>query len=113
VVIVAATELTIKWNHIQGVNSLASAGQTIPFAIGIALFIRIWYVYLFKEPDPDYRKEGKGDSDDGSWSPASSKDAPELSETESWSPGGTRDFPEILRIVAAPPPARQRGRRMR
>ena len=52
VMVVTAAELTIKWNNIQGVNILGSAGQTIPFAIGVGSFVRILYVYLFKDPDP-------------------------------------------------------------
>jgi hypothetical protein len=100
VIVVAATELTIKWNQIQGVNSLASAGQTIPFAIGVALFIRIWYVYLFKDPDPKGAEHGNyrnGGSDDGSWSPGSSKDIPAIAIAEESSP-------------RYPPRARQRRR---
>ena len=49
--IITATELTIKWNKIQGVNSLTSAGQTIPLLIGIAAILRIVYVRLSKGPD--------------------------------------------------------------
>ena len=49
--IITATELTIKWNRIRGVNSLTSAGQTIPLLIGIAAILRIVYVRLFKPPD--------------------------------------------------------------
>jgi hypothetical protein len=52
IIVVTATELTIKWNNIQGVNTLNSAGQTIPFLIGVASVVRILYVYLFKGPDP-------------------------------------------------------------
>ena len=49
--IITATELTIKWNKIQGVNSLTSAGQTIPLLIGIAAILRIVYVRLSEGPD--------------------------------------------------------------
>lgn len=45
-IIITATELTIQWNCISEVNSLSSAGQTIPFLIGIAVVIRVIYVYL-------------------------------------------------------------------
>lgn len=48
--VVVATELTIHWNHVEGVNTLSSAGHTIPFAIGAALFARVFYVY-FKNPE--------------------------------------------------------------
>lgn len=50
-VITVATELTIAWNHIRNVNSLSSAGQTIPFLIGLAAVIRILYVWVFKDED--------------------------------------------------------------
>ena len=44
--VIAATELTIRWNKIQGVNSLTSAGQTIPLLIGIAAILRIAYIRI-------------------------------------------------------------------
>lgn len=44
-VIVLATELTIQWNEISGVNSLSGAGQTIPFVIGLGAVVRVFYVY--------------------------------------------------------------------
>ena len=50
-VIVAATELTIKWNNIKGVNTLSSAGQMIPFVIGVGALVRI--LYLYRNP-PEY-----------------------------------------------------------
>ncbi|KAK5016675.1 hypothetical protein LTR16_001586 [Cryomyces antarcticus] len=46
--IITATELTIYWNNITNVYSLSSAGQTIPFAIGIGALLRVVYVYAFK-----------------------------------------------------------------
>jgi hypothetical protein len=39
------TELTIKWNALRGVNSLSSAGQTIPFIVGVRSLVRVFYVY--------------------------------------------------------------------
>ncbi|ORY11073.1 hypothetical protein BCR34DRAFT_335787 [Clohesyomyces aquaticus] len=58
--VTVATELVIDWNGIENVNSLASAGQTIPFLIGLGSVIRIFYVYWF----PDDRDD---DSDGGSY----------------------------------------------
>ncbi|KAK5162395.1 hypothetical protein LTR04_003887, partial [Oleoguttula sp. CCFEE 6159] len=46
--IITATELTIYWNNITNVYSLSSAGQTIPFAIGIGALLRVVYIYAFK-----------------------------------------------------------------
>ena len=59
--VIAGTELTIKWNKIQGVNSLTSAGQTIPLLIGIATILRIAYVRTLEGPprwDDSGRWEG-------------------------------------------------------
>ncbi|KAF2817020.1 uncharacterized protein BDZ99DRAFT_7341 [Mytilinidion resinicola] len=52
-IITAATELTIHWNNITGVNSLAAAGQTILFVIGLGAVIRVFYVYLFHDEQRD------------------------------------------------------------
>ena len=46
--VTVATELTIKWNLISGVNDLTSAGQLIPFLIGVALALRVIYVGFFR-----------------------------------------------------------------
>lgn len=55
-IVLAATELTIRWNKIRGVNSLSSAGQTIPLLLGIGIFVRILYVFLFLKEDDDDRR---------------------------------------------------------
>jgi hypothetical protein len=57
--VVLATELTIKWNSIRGVNSLSSAGQTIPFVVGLGALVRIFYVYA---KPMILRRFGRGDS---------------------------------------------------
>lgn len=44
-VVVVATELTIQWNDITGLNSLDSAGQLIPFVIGSGILVRVIYVF--------------------------------------------------------------------
>lgn len=41
ILVTVATELTIDWNNIEGVNSLSGAGQTIPFFIGLGDVLRI------------------------------------------------------------------------
>lgn len=43
--VVVATELTIKWNNVTGLNSLDSAGQLIPFVIGLGILVRVFYVF--------------------------------------------------------------------
>ena len=87
VTVVTATELTIKWNNIQGVDTLASAGQTIPFAIGLASFVRIMYVYLFKDPNPHNGE-------------------PQSSNTSNESPTSPGLFPDP---ALPPPPPPRRG----
>ncbi|KAK7184393.1 hypothetical protein PSPO01_09427 [Paraphaeosphaeria sporulosa] len=47
--VTVATELTISWNEIGGVGTLSGAGQTIPFAIGLAAIVRILYVAMAYE----------------------------------------------------------------
>lgn len=47
---VVAIELTLIWNHAQGVYNISSTGQLIPFIVGLAdllktlfsLFLIIW-----------------------------------------------------------------------
>lgn len=38
---ISNTELLIKWNHIQNVNTLESTGQTIPFIVGLVSFLDV------------------------------------------------------------------------
>jgi len=45
-IVVLATELTIKWNSLRGVDTLSSAGQTIPFLIGVGALVHVFYVYV-------------------------------------------------------------------
>lgn len=49
-IVVVATELTIKWNRITDVNTLSSAGQLIPFVIGLGVVVRVLYVW--RKPGP-------------------------------------------------------------
>ncbi|KAL9073481.1 MAG: hypothetical protein Q9161_002902 [Pseudevernia consocians] len=66
--LLAATELTIRWNKIKGINTLSSAGQTIPFLIGVGALARILFVYRYG-PSPlddihSYRKPGLASATD-------------------------------------------------
>lgn len=59
-VVVTAVELLIRWNGIQNVDSVSTAGQTIPMIVGIGLVVRVLYIGL------------SGDVDDGDdWSSTS------------------------------------------
>jgi hypothetical protein len=40
-IVIIATELSIRWNNISGVNTLDSAGQLIPFLVGLFMCIRV------------------------------------------------------------------------
>jgi len=58
--VVTAVELLIRWNGIQNVDSVSTAGQTIPMIVGIGLVVRVLYIGL------------SGDVDDGDdWSSTS------------------------------------------
>jgi len=56
-VINVAVELTIVRNRIQGIHGVTSAGQLIPFIIGVGAVTRIFYVFLFGE-DKDPLEDG-------------------------------------------------------
>jgi hypothetical protein len=42
--VITATELTIQWNEIANVNSVATAGQIIPLLIGPNTVVRVFYL---------------------------------------------------------------------
>ncbi|KAH7122387.1 hypothetical protein B0J11DRAFT_507372 [Dendryphion nanum] len=46
ITVIIATELTIHWNEIDGVDTISGAGQTIPLVIGLGATIRVFYVYM-------------------------------------------------------------------
>jgi hypothetical protein len=37
--VIIAVELTLKWNHVRGVNDVTSAGQLIPLIVGLGTFV--------------------------------------------------------------------------
>lgn len=59
---VSSTELTIRWNKIQGVNNITAVGQLIPFIMGLGLFTNI--VYLLVKKYGPIRFEGGSDAQD-------------------------------------------------
>lgn len=76
--VVVFVELAIRWNSIQGVNSLDSAGQFIPFFIALAQFLSVGYKavanYMRKFADEEFdgRQPGRleaGDQQDNALSP--------------------------------------------
>jgi hypothetical protein len=42
-VLIIATELTIQWNGIKGVQNLSSVGQLIPFTLGVGGLLKVIY----------------------------------------------------------------------
>ncbi|OCL02541.1 hypothetical protein AOQ84DRAFT_443296 [Glonium stellatum] len=47
-------ELIIKWNHIQGVNTLGNTGQILPLIVGGSGLLRVLYKTLYKFIRKDY-----------------------------------------------------------
>lgn len=41
IVNVVSTELTLKWNHVEGINELSSIGQIIPLVVGVGSMIAV------------------------------------------------------------------------
>ncbi|KAI1496884.1 hypothetical protein F5X99DRAFT_47445 [Biscogniauxia marginata] len=52
-IVTAATELTIAWNKVTGVNTLDSAGQLIPFLVGLGIMGRVLYLGVLREKKND------------------------------------------------------------
>lgn len=46
VILIAAVELVIKWNHIQGVNQMGSTGQILRFVVAVGSLIGVAGEYL-------------------------------------------------------------------
>ena len=49
-------ELIIKWNHIQGVNTLGNTGQILPLIVGGSGLLRVLYKTVYKVVRKDYRQ---------------------------------------------------------
>ncbi|PMD49578.1 uncharacterized protein K444DRAFT_577322 [Hyaloscypha bicolor E] len=68
-VLVTAIELLIRWNGIQGVNSVSTSGQTIPMIVGIGLVARVLYIGISGDVDnydDDWSSSGYGSYYSGS-----------------------------------------------
>lgn len=61
-VVVTAIELLIRWNGIQGVDSVSAVAQTIPMIIGIGLITRVAYIGFSGDVDEadDWSSSGYG-----------------------------------------------------
>ncbi len=44
--LVLSVELTLRWNHIQGVNQFGTVGQLIPFVLGVSGLIKVLWAWL-------------------------------------------------------------------
>ncbi|KAH7316961.1 hypothetical protein B0I35DRAFT_434308 [Stachybotrys elegans] len=55
IIIIIATELTLSWNDVQGVDELDSAGQLIPFFIVIAVLLHVLWAYYHSSARGDLR----------------------------------------------------------
>jgi hypothetical protein len=65
--VVAATELTIEWNGIEGVGDLNSAGQLIPMLISLGLVTRVMYIKITKISDYDDSDDSDAGSSSDDW----------------------------------------------
>ncbi|TAQ90183.1 hypothetical protein B7494_g1487 [Chlorociboria aeruginascens] len=50
--VITATELSVVWNDIQGVNSVTTAGQIIPLLLGINAIVRLFYLRWYSSVYP-------------------------------------------------------------
>lgn len=41
---VLAVELTLVWNHVEGVYTVKSTGQIIPFVAGLGILVRMFWI---------------------------------------------------------------------
>lgn len=55
-VFVLMIELMIKWNKIEGVNTIRNTGQLIPLVVGASGLVRVLYKALYKAARGEYRK---------------------------------------------------------
>jgi hypothetical protein len=61
VIAVVATEVTIRWNKIRGVDSLDSVSQLVPFVIGLGQLLYVLYRSVAK-PQDDNEDEDEDES---------------------------------------------------
>lgn len=52
---VVFTEMTIKWNHIDGLGRIGSTGQLLPLVVGLSNLVKVLYKVGFKAFRGDYR----------------------------------------------------------
>jgi hypothetical protein len=51
-VLIAAVELTIQWNEVDGINNIDTAAQTIPLILSAGIVIRVLFLlYVGTEED--------------------------------------------------------------
>jgi hypothetical protein len=48
-------ELTIRYNHIRGMNELGSTGQLLPLVVGGSGLVKVVYKMIFRMCMGDYR----------------------------------------------------------
>jgi hypothetical protein len=51
---ILSTELTIRWNHIGGVNTMGSTGQILPIVTATASFISVMWQLVVNMMKGDY-----------------------------------------------------------
>lgn len=63
-IIIAAIELTIKWNNIPNTGHAQTPAQLIPLLVGVILFTMV-IAQLFWPESPDEDSEGPEDGEEG------------------------------------------------
>ncbi|KPM44565.1 hypothetical protein AK830_g2039 [Neonectria ditissima] len=57
-VLVAAIELTIDWNNIDGISDFTTVAQLIPFFLSIGIVLRVWAMHLTNKDDSSDSSDG-------------------------------------------------------
>lgn len=58
-VLVIATELTLQWNYVTGINNINSVGQLVPFSVGVGALIRVCWSAVVDRKEREGRWNGE------------------------------------------------------
>ncbi|KAF1808014.1 hypothetical protein P152DRAFT_258123 [Eremomyces bilateralis CBS 781.70] len=60
IVLTIGTELTLQWNEIRGVHSMGSAGQLVPFVLGVGGLVKVVWAAVTRGRGPGGRRGDGG-----------------------------------------------------